>query len=243
MEANQQQHQDIIDELGRSREKFIRGLGRLSDKILGRNVDMYEEPEKYFWPSSPGGKIRIVKRTDGVMFVTDGFSDPWDLSLHASVPPGTFDCELAIEIANSEFSTFDDQELSRHWGQDVLWIASETIVSERFDVVGCLQKFNCVTVPIASLIGLGKFVGRNGSMLGLVGIPPGGERGMSVVMAHHAEQPIYLLTLKLLTSDETDFALANNSKNAYDLIERFIKRGDRHLNWTDRPSVLTVPFF
>jgi hypothetical protein len=235
------EHELVTRGLREAREQTLRKLGRLSSNVIGRNLSNYKDPRPYLWPSSAMGAIRLVQRDTSVLFITDGISDPWDRTLHTDAPPGTFDYELAIEVPNSSFKSLAEDKLASSWAPTVLIAATDGLIGSRYDLAAVLIKLGCATIGIPKVSELESFMYKDGWMRGLVGIPLQGEPGTSVCLAKNGQLPIYLLTMKLLSCDEIDYALQNDQANALDLVSRFVKRGDRHLTWIKRPSVLREP--
>lgn len=230
--------------LERDREATLARLGRLSDQILARTAPIRPTdagPELFFWPGRATGAIRIVHRAESVLLCTDGLSDPWSPELHPDRPRVRFDMELALEVPNHSLDGTDDEAIAESWLPDLLWSLTDWVVAERHDVKGRLIRFDCITLAAPRVLGLEALVGRNGYLGVLVGIPYGGhDLGMQAVLAPlGGEDAVWLLPVKLLTADEYDWAIAvPDSARTVELAEAFLRRGDRHLSWPDRPSVL-----
>lgn len=237
---NQNAHEEVVARLTADRERFYSSMGELSENVVGRVLGNYLEPRLYLWPSSALGKVQLIRRGKNALFVTNGISDPWDYTMHEDKPEDPLQFELAIELPLADFEDDSDEALLGGWVPTLLFAASDPYVEERIDPVGAFHKFGCATIGIPALKVLSNYVGKDGYMLGLAGFPII-EGLTSLSIAELDGYPIFLLMLKLLTPDEIDYALENNFENALELIQRFNRRGDRHLNWRERPSVLKEP--
>jgi hypothetical protein len=236
--------QATVDRLKRDREDTYRKLGQLSDNVVGRNLRNYDDPRPYLWPSSPMGCLRMIRRKRSVMLVTDGLSDPWDAEIHESVPDWTFGFELAVEVPNSDLPGTSEAEILQSWMGALLIAATDCIVVDRFDLVGRVYQFELATTAVPPVHGLEEYLLPEGYMRGFVGIPVVGDVGTSVTLAEEDDgNPIALLTIKMMTPDEVEAALNGPQEVTIAMANALLERGDRHLMWPGRPSIIQQPQF
>ena len=233
--------------LERAREQTFRKIGQLHEKVLSRIAPLRQSggpPELFFWPGQALGKLRIIDGPRTVVIVTDGISDPWDRTIHPRAPEWTFDFEVAVEVpkqAMPELSQGLEAAIAASWAPALLWALTDWIVAERHDLKGRLLKFACLTAAVPPVAGLRSFVSANGYMGVLLGIPFVGDRtGAQAVLAPLENgEAVWLLTAKLLTPDEYEWAIGvNDSSRAVALAEAFL-RTDGPLSWLERKSILS----
>jgi hypothetical protein len=233
----------LCDRMHAEREESLRRFGEVMDGVLARVRPIVIADTTYPWPANLIGAQRLVRTEDSVLLVTDGLSNPWDPSLHADVPDWTFGFELAVEIPLSAFKDTSDEAIAASWAPLVLWAATDWVVAERTDILGRLGQYEVCTHAIPPIVGLEHLVANTGFMGGLIGIPFVGDTfGASVGHGHDPYHPgvmTCLLTLKLLTADEYEWSMGvRDSSRAVALAELFLERGERHLSWPNRPSVV-----
>lgn len=236
----------LLDARARARDNTFRNLGKVSEKVLSRPVPVRQNrdgAEVFMWPGQAIGKLRIIDCGDSVIVTTDGISDPWDLDLHQEPPAFDFAYEAAVEVPKRRLSDASDEGIARSWVPMLLWAATDWMVAERFDLKGRLNHFGCMTLAVPALPELSSFVGGNGFMGALFGIPYVGDTLRAQLILAMDETPsendVWFLPFKLLTADEYEWAMSvPDASNTMTLAEAFISRGDRHLTWIGRPSIL-----
>lgn len=231
----------------RAREQKLGRLGTLSPDLISRVVPITmrngRETRSFAWPATTLPRLRLVRRPESVLLVTDGLSDPWDPTLHQTPVPGlSLGFEAALEVPLHALDAPSDEAIAASWMPQVLWAATDWMVAERFDLKGTLCKFGVLTLATPPVVGLERLVASNGAMGVLAGLPFAGDVLESqVVLAPGVEDPrdpVWLLPLKLLTADEYAWAMGvPDASRARDLAERFL-RGDRHWSWPERRSIL-----
>jgi hypothetical protein len=239
-------HDRVVGRLEAARRATLARLGSVCERVLSPLTPFVKTREGAgvrLWPSSALGKQLLVRRTTSVIVVTDGISDPWDPGLHADVPRWTYGFEMALEAPLESLDDGSDDGVAGSWMATTLWAATDWVTLERYDLKGALIKFGCLTHAIPRVRGLEKLIGTNGFIGGLVGIPyVGSSLGGEVVLTPEPANPedgIWLLTLKLLTADEYDWAIGvEDGERAKILAEAFLKDPSRHLSWPGRPSIL-----
>ncbi|MBK8480551.1 MAG: hypothetical protein IPL40_05190 [Proteobacteria bacterium] len=230
--------------LEEARQATLRKLGRLSDQVLSRTVPMRltdAGPELFFWPGQAIGKFRIIHREHSVLLVTDGISDPWSPELHPNPPEFTFDYEVALEVPTKGLESSTDEAIADSWMPTFLWALTDWAIAERHDLKGRLIHFTCVTLAVPRVGGLEHLTGANGFHGVLLGIPYRGAQlgGQAVLAPLGGDDAVWLLPAKLLTPDEYDWAVGvQDSSRVVSLAQAFLRRGDRHLSWPSRPSIL-----
>jgi hypothetical protein len=196
-----------------------------------------------FWPANAIGALRMVRRKDSVVLVTDGLSNLWDPSIHADVPDRTFGFELAIEIPLSAFPDPSNEAITAGWAPLVLWAATDWVVAERADLFGRITNHDVITHAIPPVTGLEHLVARNRFMGGLIGMPYVGDT-LGASLGHGPDPHLpgiktCLLTMKLLTADEYEWAMGvEDSSRARALAELFLTRDDRHWSWPQRRAAI-----
>lgn len=234
-----------MEKLEEARRATLARIGRVSERVLSRASPLVvgtAGPRVGAWPSSTLGKQLLVRRDASVLVVTDGISDPWDPKLHAVVPPGRFGFELALEVPLARWADGSDEAVAGSWVPAVLWAATDWLLAERFDLKGHLIRFECVTLAVPCVAGLERLAGSNGHVGALIGIPYVGDAlGAQVVLAPEtpSSEAVWLLTMKLLTADEYDWAMGvRDGARAKALAHAFLRDPSRHDSWPVRPSIL-----
>lgn len=99
------------------------------------------------------------------------------------------------------------------------------------------------TLAVPRVEGLRALVASNGFIGALVGMPYVGDQletqiAIAPGIEHPDEWAVIMLTFKMLTADEYDFAtgVADMSR-AFELAKGFLS-AERHWSWPDRPSLL-----
>lgn len=241
-ESDSSRLEDGCVQLYAEREHSLRRFGEVRDGLLFRKLPAVVDGVIVPWPTMVLGTLRLIRRPDTVLLVTDGLSNPWDPSLHDDLPGWTFGFELALEVPLAAFTDPSDRAIASSWAPLVLWAATDWVVAERFDLVERLEHSQCTTHGIPPVGGLKHWVADNGLMGGLLGLPFAG----SVFGASVQHGPVIngratsLLPIKLLTADEYEWAMGvHDSSRTVALAELFIQRGEGHLSWPDRMSALT----
>lgn len=172
------------------------------------------------------------------MLATDGLSDPYDLDTHPGVGnPGLgCACELIAETTEAIATSDGAGKVAMHWLEWVVWKAADIEAEQRvlYDLTG---KFSAVTLQVAACPGLEEFTLPTGFVPLLVGVP---APGIPETFPAPAIDPA-LLAIKVLRPDEYEHAVALGDRGGVELCQRFVARGDYHLNTSDRPSVLSNP--
>jgi len=135
------------------------------------------------WPANAIGRLRLVRRETGLLFVTQGMSYPFN-DLHADGPE-PLGCELAIEVAYDEpvapgreraFRDLSGDELATSWPARFLWFLADSWIYERWPVVPRLDHFGMITSTATPPPELRGYALANGAVGFLVGAPiEGGE--------------------------------------------------------------------
>lgn len=213
-------------------------FGTVTDQVLARMpVPMPGPP----WPSLAIAKLKIVRREKSVLVVTDGLSDAWDTKLHEDAPDWTFDLEIGVEVPLEQLEDSSDKGIARSWVPQVLWQLTDSVVPERVDVKGRLGKFDSLTFELDPINGLEALETKRETLGVLIGVPLiGNTVGSEAVLVDRGEtDSIWLVTAKVLTPDEFDYALSvNGGERGVELGNAFIARGDRHQSWPNRRSIL-----
>lgn len=229
-----------------AREDTFRNLGKLSEQALSRSAPLRSTAsgaKVSMWPAQAVGKLRIIDCGDSIIVTTDGISDPWDVNLHQEPFPFDFAYEAAVEVPKRRLPDPSDEGIAHSWVPMLVWAATDWMVAERFDLKGRLNHFGCMTLAVPPIAQLESFVGSNKFMGALFGIPYVGDTLRAQLVLAMDETPkesdVWFLPFKLLTPDEYEWAMSvPDASNTKTLAEAFIRRGDRHLTWIGRPSIL-----
>jgi hypothetical protein len=241
--SNDRELAAVCERMQQEREASLRRFGHLSDSVLSRLRPILIGDAIYAWPSNAIGPLRLVRREHSVLLVTDGLSNPWDPSLHDDVPDWTFGFELAVELPLSTFDDASDAAIAVSWAPLLLWSATDWVVAERADLMSRVANSDLITHALPPVGGLEHLVASNGFMGGIIGIPiVGNVIGTSVSHCsdpHVPGEKTSLLTLKLLTAAEYDWALGTpDASRVRVLVERFLASGVGHLSDPHRASVV-----
>lgn len=196
---------------------------------VGANVELVP------WPGLAVGRLRIVRRPQTLLVVTDGLSDPWDPGLHPNPPAFRFGLELAIEVMR----TADDNAPIPPWIAPLLFGISSWLINQRFDLRARLRTHSCMTLGALPVTGLEAWRAKNGLHGLLLGIPFVGETlGGHAVLARDRGEAVWLLPMKLLHPAEYAWALeARDASRSTWLVQSFLQQ-DRHLSRTDRGPII-----
>jgi hypothetical protein len=224
--------------LAQARAATLAKIGQLDDRGITRappaRTGVGSNVELVPWPSLTVGKLRMVRRPQTSLVVTDGLSDPWDPGLHGSVPAFRFGCELAIEVPRP-----DDAAPVPVWVAALLFGVSNWLINGRFDLRARLRAHPCTTLGALPVPGLEAWQAANGLHGLLLGVPFVGETlGAHAILGRDRNEAVWLLPLKLLHPAEYAWALGvRDSSRATWLVQSFLQ-SDRHLSRTDRGPII-----
>ncbi len=221
-----------------ARAEGLAKLGTVTDQVLTRLPIPTPGPP---WPALAIAKLKIVRREKSVLVVTDGLSDDWDRTLHDDAPDWTFDFEVGVEVPLDQLEDSSDQGIAKSWVPQVLWSLTDAIVPDRIDVKGRLGKFDSLTFELDPIEGLEALQTKRKTLGVLIGVPLIGDAvGSEAILVPRDEaNTIWLITAKVLTPDEFDYALSvKGGERGVELGNAFIARGDRHQTWPNRRSIL-----
>ncbi len=224
--------------LAQARAATLAKIGQLDDRGITRappaRTGVGSNVELVPWPSLTVGKLRLVRRPQTSLVVTDGLSDPWDPGLHGSVPSFRFGCELAIEVPRP-----DDAAPVPVWVAPLLFGVSNWLINGRFDLRARLRAHPCTTLGALPIPGLESWQAANGLHGLLLGVPFVGETlGAHAILGRDRNEAVWLLPLKLLHPAEYAWALGvRDSSRATWLVQSFLQ-SDRHLSRTDRGPII-----
>jgi hypothetical protein len=238
---------DFLATLEARRAGHLRQLGALSEEVVSRLSPLGGS----VWPASALGRMRVVRRGAGRLLVTDGLSAPYDPGLHPNPPPGPLDFELALEVSERDPAAASDAALGASHHPPLLYALTDWLVPEWFDLRGGLTKFRALTLAAPPTTPEARALADDSGLVGfLVGQPLVGDD----LDLHPYLNGCYLgggtpydhasvgyFPVKPLTPDEYAWAKAQGNEGGVLLAQKFLVRGDRHLTWTGRPSVLAQP--
>ncbi len=118
-------------------------LGILEERVVGALVPQVLGDTPVLWPSQALGRVRIVRRERGVLFVTEGLSYPFDPTMHG---PGReqLGFEIGIELGHAD-AVGSSEELSRAWVVPaLLWLAACYVLDD-FPLLDRIEQFGVVT--------------------------------------------------------------------------------------------------
>lgn len=220
------------DALEIARGQTLATLGQLEERPLVAMRGSLPH-ELHPWPSRPVGRIRLVRRQQTALLVTDGLSDAWDPAMHAVVPTWRFGCELAIEIPLMPGGVVPS------WSSALLlWIA-DWLVEKRFDLRARLRTHTCLTLGALPQQGLEGWRAPNGLHGLLLGLPfVGNNIGAHAVLARTPTEPVWLVPMKLLHPIEYAWALEVRDASRATWLAQVFMTTDRHITRTDRGPVV-----
>lgn len=225
--------------LAPARAATLATLGRIDDRALQRSTSSRSNTgtalELVPWPALAIGRLRLVRRPQSSLVVTDGMSDPWDLGLHAAPPPWRFGCELAIEVPRAP----DDTGPPPAWIAPLLLWVSNWLIEQRFDLRARVRAHTCLTLGALPVAGLESWLAPNGLHGLLIGVPYVGDAlGAHAIIARDRNEAVWLLPMKLLHPAEYAWALeVRDSSRATWLVQSFMNY-DRHISRTDRGPIV-----
>jgi hypothetical protein len=235
--------------LAERRALALSKLGGVSNNVIAELGLPAAKP----WPSYGSGRLRMVARERGVLLMTDGLSEPFDPELHRSMPPFPIDYEIGLEVAKSDRATASEESLARSWHTSLLFAFAERVIATfvEIDVRGMLEKFRVITFPITPPTAEAEALANDDGLVGLLlGLPLVGSdidlhwylndywSGLDVP---HSDAALGFFPVKPLLPDEYAWAVKEGNDGGVKLALKFMERGDAHLVWQDRPSVLRQP--
>lgn len=227
-----------VNPLEAARAEGLAKFGTVTEQVLARLPVPTPGPP---WPSLAIAKLKIVRREKSVLVVTDGLSDEWDRTLHDDAPDWTFDVEVGVEVPLEQLEDSSDQGIAKSWVPQLLWSLTDAIVPDRIDVKGRLGKFDSLTFELDPVAGLEALQTKRKTVGVLLGVPLVGDAvgSEAILVPREKVNTIWLVTAKVLTPDEFDYALSvNGGERGVELGNAFIARGDRHQSWPNRRSIL-----
>jgi len=237
------------ERLAQRRAAFLARLGTVSEQVVSRQHPLGGEA----WPASVLGRMRIVRRPETRLLVTDGLSSPFDPELHPHPPPGPLDFELAVDVPSDDPCGQSDAALAQSWLPSLLYALTDWIVPEYLDLRGLLEDFRAVTLAAPATTGAARALAGPDGLVGvLIGLPLVGQdldrhpylngyyQGSGTP---YADAALGFFPVKPLTPDEYAWAKAQGDRGGVLLAQKFMARGDAHRVFSDRPSVLEVPTF
>lgn len=161
--------ESILQALEKESERSLRDLGELEERVVGAVVPQRIGETLVPWPSQALGRIRLVRRERGVLFVTEGLSHPFDASMHGpgKAPLGF---ELGIELEQAALALSSD-ELARSWVVPALLWCAACYVLDEFRLLDLIERFGMVTQLLPPDPVLRHLVLEDGSVGALAGMP------------------------------------------------------------------------
>jgi len=216
---------ELINQTSVARESYFSTLGEFSGSWSSTgNPRPAGEPH---WPTRPGWQRISVGESD--MIVSSGLSDPW----YESEAPNT---GLGIEtaIATTDPLPSDSFQAMGTWlFKLAAAIATSAVADQQY--AARLERFGLF------LIGLNHTCADTCDLIcgdGCLGILLGISIPSTEMTFELPAGTASLLTAKLLTSDEYEFAAAHGPDGAKRLAELFAEQGSHHLSSPQRESVV-----
>lgn len=238
---------DVPAALEARRAEFLGRIGNPSERVVARLHPIGGAP----WPASVLGRMRVVRRRRSRLLVTDGLSCPFDRELYADPPELPLDYELGVDVADLDPLAVSDQGLADSWFPPLLYSLADWMLPEEFDLRGLLERFRAVVVSVpATTAQTRELADASGEVGVLVGLPLVGADLDRHPYVHgyyagcdpaYADASLGYFPVKPLTVDEFEWSRSKGDEGPSLLAEKFLKRGDAHLVWTGRPSVLARP--
>lgn len=200
------QPDSLVAALDDAIEAKLASLGALEPYVLARLMPAIIDDMIVLWPSNAIGRVRVIRRDRGILFVTQGLSYPFN-DLHQD-RPAALGYELAIEVgldeptasgSNSTFGALSQEELASTWPVRLLWFLADGHVHDRWDLLPRLDHFGVLTTMSRPMRELQHLAGADGFLGLLVGRPFGrpGDEQLSASAR--------LVVLQLLHRDEYDW--------------------------------------
>jgi hypothetical protein len=227
----------VDNALAMARAAAFASLGQVDERAFARQAAVRTGAvplELAPWPSTPVGRVKLIRRGQTDLVVTDGMSDPWDPSLHASPPGFRFACELAIEVPS-----LGEGMMPAAWIAPLLLWISNWLIAQKFDLRARMRAHTCLTLGALPIPGLESWKAPNGLHGLLLGIPfAGNQIGAHAVLAREGNETVWLVPMKLLHPKEYAWALeVRDSSRATWLVQSFMQ-SDRHMSRTDRGPIV-----
>jgi hypothetical protein len=221
----------LIEELEAQAERALRDLGDLEPQVIGAVTPQRLGDALVAWPWRVLGRLRMVRRQSGVLFVTEGLSYPFDPSVHGpDRDPLGF--EIGIEIANPK--NLSTAELSRAWVTPVLLWLSAVYLTDEFPLLELIDQFGMVTQLLPPDPALQNLILPDGNVGALAGMPltPGEPFGLDAqtLLAEVDEHESRLIVLTAISPDEYAFACSvNDGSRAQEVANALWAGGTGHL--------------
>lgn len=231
---------ELIQELEAQAERSLQRLGELEPRVIGAVAPQVVDGQHIPWPWRVLGRVRIVRREHGVLYVTDGLSYPFDPSVHEpDKEPLGF--ELGIEIEVDE--GVGVEALSRAWPVPaLLWLAARYLADD-FNLLDLIERFGMATQMLPPDPALRQLVLDDGSVGALAGMPltrgaPFGRESQWLLADVEGFQS-RLIVLTSITPDECAYARAvHDGSRSMDLAQALWVRGSAHRTIPTRTSLL-----
>jgi hypothetical protein len=185
----------------------LRTLGDVEPQVAAALAPQRLGEDLVCWPAQALGKVRIVRRTSGVLFVTEGLSHPLDPTLHDATQLA-LGFELGLEIA--QVGNQSSEELAQSWVVPALLWLSACYMQDSFQLLDLVEKFGMATQILPPDPHLQAWHLDDGTVGALAGMPlnPGMKFGRSeqLLLGETAGHASRLVMLTGITPDELNWA-------------------------------------
>jgi hypothetical protein len=227
--------------LAQRREAAWRSLGTLNDQVVSRLV-----PGSGPWPTSALGKMRLIRRDDDTLLVTDGLSDPYDPKLHPKPPQGPLDFELCFSISRGDPFAGSDEALADSPWPKMMYAVADAVVERWIDIRGMLKKFGAITFQAPIGTGFGHGYEKDGLVGYLLGMPLDGtdfERQLYLnnfyagLPVPYSQAGVGIFPVKVLRPSELAWAIRQGNQGGMLLAQEFIARSEGCRNDSRLPAL------
>lgn len=224
-------------------ERALRELGELAEGVAGATTPQRVGDALVPWPFRALGRVRLVRREESVLFVTDGLSHPFDPSVHGDghAPLGF---EIGMELPASEVGETPAEQAASWVVRALLWLGSCYVVDE-FRLLDLVDHFGMVTQMLPPEPALAHLVMADGSVGALAGMPLAqtttfGREAQHLLWQTNGEEA-RLVMLTALTPDECTWVRGvDDGSRAMDMARALWARGHGHRTLPKRPSLVRL---
>lgn len=218
---------DLIDATGAARQSYFATLGEFSGSWTTHENP--RPPTGLHWPTRPGWQR--ISNGDIDMIASSGLSDPWYESEEPNIGLG-----VEIILATRDSMPDDSTDVMGTWFHRLaLGIAADAVRDAQYRLRH--ERFGLFLIGMnhdGQHDGTASWICDDGGVGLLLGVPIP-NTSMSL---HLPAGTASLVTAKLLTPNEYEFAATNGPAGAAQLADLFASQGSHHLSSLERESVV-----
>jgi hypothetical protein len=230
----------MVKELEAQSSSVLHTLGDVEPQVVAALAPQRLGADLVCWPAQALGRIRIVRRATGVLFVTEGLSYPLDASLH-DAGRSALGFELGMEIAQAGAPS--SEELAQSWVVPALLWLSACYLQDSFQLLDLVDKFGMATQILPPDPHLVAWHLEDGTVGALAGMPltPAMKFGRSeqLLLGEVGGHPSRLVMLTAVTPDECNWARGvHDGSRSIALAMGLWANGNAHRTIPNRSSAL-----